>query len=183
MTELSEHATAAEHDLRAAEEVAAQTAAASGERATLNAILDYLRAGVVSQVAGLSDEDARRRLVPSLTTPAGMLRHLTAVERNWFRVCLRGETRETVGVPSSPRDESWEVPDSATVASLIAEYQRACAESREIAAGFALDDTAINYRLGRVSLRWILVHMIEETARHAGHVDILREQLDGTTAG
>ena len=73
----------------------------------------------------------------------------------------------------------WELADDETVASLVAEYRRACEESRQTAARFALDDTVPQRRLGRVSLRWIYVHMIEETARHVGHADILREQTDG----
>ena len=68
-----------------------------------------------------------------------------------------------------------------TVERLLADYQEACAWSRATAAGHALDDVAPHFRMGEVSLRWIYVYMIEETARHAGHADILREQLDGTT--
>jgi hypothetical protein len=64
---------------------------------------------------------------------------------------------------------------------LLAEYEEACAWSRATAAGHALDDVAPHFRMGEVSLRWIYVHMIEETARHAGHADILREQLHGIT--
>jgi hypothetical protein len=65
--------------------------------------------------------------------------------------------------------------------SLVTRYEAACAESRRVAAGLALDDTVPHPRLGRVSLRWVYVHMIEETARHTGHADILREQTDGAT--
>ncbi|MBB4930908.1 putative damage-inducible protein DinB [Lipingzhangella halophila] len=167
----------AEDDLNTAIQAAAQ-ATTGDERETLTAVLDYMRASVVAKVAGLNEEEARRRLVPSLTTPAGMLRHLTVVERNWFQVVLLGESAAKLGLVSSGGDESWEVPDEATVASLIEEYKRACAESRAAAAGLALDHTVAQHELGQVSLRWILVHMVEETARHAGHVDILREQIN-----
>ena len=73
------------------------------------------------------------------------------------------------------------IPEIDTAASLVGEYPRACEESRQTAARFALDDTVPQRRLGRVSLRWIYVHMIEETARHVGHADILREQTEGAT--
>ena len=69
----------------------------------------------------------------------------------------------------------------ATADRLIAAYAGACEASREVAAGFGLDDTAPHPRLGHVSLRWVYVHLIEETARHAGHADILRELTDGAT--
>jgi hypothetical protein len=77
--------------------------------------------------------------------------------------------------------DGWSVAPNATIEGLLAEYDLACQASREAAAGFALEDTVPHSRLGRVSLRWIYVHMIEETARHAGHADILREQIDGAT--
>jgi hypothetical protein len=78
-------------------------------------------------------------------------------------------------------DDGWGVDSAETVDDLIADYERACAHSRLVAARFALEDTAPMPRVGRVSLRWIYIHMIEETARHAGHADILREQTDGAT--
>jgi hypothetical protein len=73
------------------------------------------------------------------------------------------------------------LPENATVAQLLADYAAECARSRDVCARFALDDEVPHPRLGRVSLRWIYVHMIEETARHAGHADILRELADGST--
>ena len=76
---------------------------------------------------------------------------------------------------------SWDVGPGETIADVIAEFDEACAESRRIAAAFALDHTVPHDQLGRVSLRWIYVHMIREHARHGGHADILREQIDGST--
>jgi hypothetical protein len=78
-------------------------------------------------------------------------------------------------------DAEFRLEPGDTVERLLTDYQEACAWSRATAAGHALDDVAPHVRMGEVSLRWIYVHMIEETARHAGHADILREQLDGTT--
>jgi hypothetical protein len=76
---------------------------------------------------------------------------------------------------------SWEVGQDETIADVIAEYEEACAQSRRIAAGLVLDHTVPHDQLGRVSLRWIYVHIIREHARHIGHADILREQIDGAT--
>ena len=75
---------------------------------------------------------------------------------------------------------SWDVAGQ-TIAGAIAEFGSACAASRQIAANFALDQTVPHDQLGEVSLRWIYVHIIRELARHAGHADIIREQIDGAT--
>ncbi|MEU8636484.1 DinB family protein [Amycolatopsis sp. NPDC048633] len=149
--------------------------AAGGEREVLETFLDLYRGIVVRKVSGLPAEAARRRLVPSPTTLAGLVRHLASVEREWFTGVLDG--RPVAGAA----DDGWTVDDGTDVEVLVADYERACAESRRVAARFALDDTVPSPRLGRVSLRWIYVHLIEETARHAGHADILREQVDGAT--
>ncbi len=153
----------------------------AGEREVLEAFVDYYRRVIVGKLAGLSDDDLRRRLVPSRTTLIGLVKHAAAVERGWFHHRLAQVPRDRISANSRGDDASWEVAADETVADVIAEYERACAESRRIAARFALDDTVPHHRLGRVSLRWIYVHMIEEMARHAGHADILREQIDGAT--
>jgi uncharacterized damage-inducible protein DinB len=158
-----------------------ELAATGTEREVLEAFLDFYRGVIVRKVAGLSEDEARRRLVPSMTTLAGLLKHLTGVERGWFQRRLAQRSVEQVGPNSRGDDQSWVLSEDDTVASLAAEYEAACAESRRVAAQFALDDAVPHPRLDRVSLRWIYVHMIEETARHAGHADILREQTDGAT--
>ncbi|MEV6639249.1 DinB family protein [Amycolatopsis sp. NPDC051371] len=151
--------------------------AAGGEREVLETFLDLYRGIVVRKVSGLSTEQASRRLVPSPTTLLGLLQHLASVEREWFTGVLDGRPEAGVRVA----DDGWTVDAVTGVEDLVADYERACAESRRVAARFALDDTVPMPRLGRVSLRWIYVHLIEETARHAGHADILREQIDGAT--
>jgi uncharacterized damage-inducible protein DinB len=151
------------------------------EREVLEAFLDGHREVVKRKVLGLSEMDARRSLVPSLTTLAGLLNHLSAVERSWFQRTLAQRPAEEIEANSRGDNDSWAVRDEESIEDLIAEYDAACGESRRIAAGFDLDDAVPHRRLGRVSLRWIYVHMIEETARHAGHADILREQTDGAT--
>ena len=150
--------------------------ATAAERPMLEKWLDVMRDAVVAKIDGLSEEDIRRRLVPSLTTVGGVVKHLRWVEFGWFEQLLgarSGDNRR-----AHPRDWEFTVQPDDTGASLIAEYRAACARSREIAAGFSLDDVVPQYSMGEVSVRWIFVHLVEETARHAGHLDILREQLE-----
>ncbi len=150
-----------------------------GEREVLEAFLELYRDVLKRKLAGLSDEQIRRRHVPSQTTLGGLIKHLTAVEREWFQVILAGRSEEKLG--EAPSDNGWTLSTGETVGDLIAGYERACAVSRRAAAGFALEDSVPHPRMGRISLRWIYVHMIEESARHVGHADILREQTDGAT--
>lgn len=148
------------------------------ERDTIETMLDRNREALIATVRGLSDEDARRRLVPSLTTPISLIKHAAAAERIWFqRFWGTLDASECDGY--SERDEgTFAVADDETVDDVIAEFERASARSRTIASGFSLDDTKRNPREGTVSMRWTLLAMIEEFARHAGHGDILREQID-----
>lgn len=153
----------------------------AGERDVLEGFLDYHRQVISGKLRGLSEDDARRRLVPSLTTLIGLVKHAAAVERNWFQHYLAQRAREEITGNARGDAASWAINPDETVADVIAEYDTACTESRQIAANFALDDTVPHERLGRVSLRWIYVHIIREHARYAGHADILREQIDGAT--
>jgi len=155
--------------------------AVAAERETLEEFLEYHRSALSGKLRGLSEEDARRRLVPSLTTMIGLVSHAAAVERNWFQHYLGGKPREEITGNARGDDPSWDVAAGKTIADVIAEFESACAASRRIAAGFALDQTVPHDQLGQVSLRWIYVHIIREHARHIGHADILREQTDGAT--
>ncbi|MBO0839216.1 MAG: DinB family protein [Sciscionella sp.] len=151
----------------------------ASEREMLETFLDLYRDVIVNKATGVSDEDARRRLVPSMTTIGGIVKHLRWVEFGWFHQ-LFGEHS---GDNQRRHDRDWEFrfePDE-RLDQFIADYRQTCARSRRIAATHALDDTVPHHRMGQVSLRWIYVHLIEETARHAGHIDILREQIDGST--
>ena len=153
------------------------------ERTTLEAHLDANRETVLRKCRGLSWEDATRRLGPTPTSVAGILKHLVNVERWWFRHMLAGQD----GVPFDWTDESpdaeFELGPDDSLEGLLAAYVRACEESRGIAAGLALDDQCSRswHGRGRPSLRWVYVHMIEELARHNGQLDIYRELLDGQT--
>ena len=146
------------------------------ERTQVEEFLDTNRAELVETLEGLSEEQVRRRLVPSLTTLLGLVKHVTWAEQVWFHVGLAGHTREELGI-AQENDPSWEVTDEDTIASVVAEYRRVCAEAREIAATYSLDDLVRHNRRGPLTLRWLYLHMIEEIARHAGHADILREQI------
>jgi uncharacterized damage-inducible protein DinB len=162
----------------------AEAAAVADERTTLEAFLDYYRAAMVAKVRGLSQEDASRRLVPSATTLAGLIKHLIRVEVSWFQHRLAQIPSEELPALRWIDDEldgDFKVASNETMESLIADYEAQCEQSRQTAARFQLDNVVPHPYIGKVSMRWIYVHMIEETARHAGHADILREQIDGTT--
>jgi len=140
----------------------------------LRATLDALRAGVLKKLAGLSDEDARRSTVDSGTNLAGLVQHLTFVESMWFEEIVAGGK-------AVRGDRSMRVDRSVSLRTLQAEYRAACAASNEIIATVG-DPEAPVTRNGRTrNLRWVLLAIIEETARHAGHADIIREQIDGKT--
>lgn len=159
-------------------------AGVADERTTLDAFLDYYRAAVVAKLQGLSEDDARRRLVASDTTLSGIVKHLARVEASWFQHRLGQtpveEVPELAEWARAPEAE-FQLSSDETTDVLMQRYERVCARSREIATEHELDDVVPHPALGSVTMRWIVVHMIEETARHAGHADILREQIDGQT--
>jgi uncharacterized damage-inducible protein DinB len=131
---------------------------------------------------GLSEKDAHRAVLPAspLMTMAGLVAHLRWVEHCWFEVVAlgRGEADNPQFDESLPEDAEMAV-DDVPLTTLLEDYRRQCARSDETVAGLALDDTSRHPRFPGFSLRWILFHMIEETARHAGHADAIRELLDG----
>ena len=157
--------------------------ATSPERELLEAHLEGNRAEVRRKVTGLDWEQATTRLGVSVTSAAGIVKHLTDVERWWFRHQLEGEE----GVPFAWNDDDpdleFELSDTDTLEALLDDYDRACDEARVAAARHGLDDQIarpVRWMDGqRPSLRWVYLHMIEETARHNGHLDIYRELLDG----
>jgi uncharacterized damage-inducible protein DinB len=158
---------------------AGQLDSTGSERQVLEAFLDFHRQVLVSKLDGISESEARHRRVPSKTTLAGLIKHMIGVERGWFQEVLGGRNPDDIGPNVGGGDESWDPAENETVSSLITEYDQTCEQSRQTAARFALDDAVPEPDMGQVSLRWIYVHMIEETARHVGHADILREQTDG----
>lgn len=150
------------------------------ERQMLAEWLDIQRQTVAIKVHGLDESQATRQLVGSpLTTCAGIVRHLRYVERWWFREILEGEelpAPEPDGVP----DAEFRVLPGMLLADLVADYAAECDHSRQVFGRWELDAMSKSPRR-TVSCRWVMVHMIEETARHNGQLDILRELLDGRT--
>ena len=129
---------------------------------------------LLEAVAGLSESDARRRLVASATTPIGLIKHAAAAERFWFQRLLLGLEESDCDGPASPGDARFAVTDEETLDDVITEFRAASQRSRDIVATRDLGDVTIHPRAGAVSVRWVLLHMIEEVGRHAGHADILR---------
>ncbi len=158
------------------------------ERTLLTQFLDYHRDTLLWKVEGLTDEQLARTTAASSMTLAGLLNHLALVEDQWFRVVMLGEERAAPWRDvdwGADRDWVWHTATNLPAAELIARYERACAASRDAVASIpsldALSEPHPRDPRNRFSLRWILLHMIEETARHNGHADLLRESIDGAT--
>lgn len=154
------------------------------ERTMLEGMLEWYRTGVVQKVAGLDPALAGISPVGSSTTIAGFVKHLALVEDSWFsdRFDGQGELDWYAGVDWATLGD-WEM-DSARdepLADSIALYEAACQRSRDVAAGRDLDDLAAAPGRRPFTLRFAYLHLIEETARHLGHLDLLRELLDGST--
>ncbi len=145
----------------------------TAELEQLVATLESFRAGALKKLAGLSEDDARRSTVGSGTNVAGLIQHLTFVELHWFgEVVAGGKTRGK---------RSMQVDPSVSLKTLRADYRAACDESNAIIARIADPDSPV-VRNGKThDLRWAILSVIGETARHAGHADIIREQIDGST--
>lgn len=152
------------------------------ERELLENHLEHNRLVVRHKVEGLSTELASKALGNSPTSAAGIVKHLTEVEGWWFRRFLNGEEWVGSSTKENP-DAEFDILPGESVDTLLDGYDRACEKSREICKKFQLDDRAKRQRRDGSSptLRWIYLHMIEEIARHNGHLDIYRELLDGTT--
>ncbi|MEU6676124.1 DinB family protein [Streptomyces sp. NPDC046925] len=143
------------------------------EKATLLGFLDYLRNAIAEKVAGAPEPQVRTGGVPSGTSLLGLLKHVTYVERFYFLGEDAGDWRATLR--PSAQD---------TVDSVLAGYQDAVERANQVIEAcpdLALPAPRAPRRGQAPSMRWVLVHMIEETGRHAGHADILREQIDGST--
>ena len=154
------------------------------ERAMLETFLDYHRDTLLVKCSGLDGKQLVERSVsPSGLSLLGILRHLTEVERYWFRQGWQGDLDDVYCTDEYP-DGDFDLTDPERADDDLAAYRSEVAAAREEAARHDLDDTVEKRRAGRptaVSLRWILIHMIEEYARHNGHADLLRERIDGAT--
>ncbi|MGY0236160.1 DinB family protein [Longispora urticae] len=145
-----------------------------GALPVLAAFLTAAREAVIAKATGVTEDQGRTPGVDSGTSLYGLIRHLTAAETYWFEVILLGVDH--------PVDLGMDVPATATGPDLIAGYRAAAARSdANIAASGDPLALSTGTRQPPRTLQWIVAHMIQETARHAGHADILREQIDDTT--
>jgi len=151
------------------------------DSAMLPAWLDYQRATLLWKCE-LLDGDAlvRRSVPPSPISLLGIVRHMTLVEWGWFERRFAGSDVPPPISMEHDHDVDWNDLDPARAMEDIERFQRQCDISREIVAVTqSMDQLAAKSRFGDMSLRWIMVHMIEEYARHNGHADLLRERIDG----
>ena len=155
---------------------------AAGERALLLSFLDWYRAVFIRKCEGLSDAQARLQACPpSNLTLVGLARHMAEVERNWFRRVLAGVEVEPLYSTEDWWDADFEDIETATVADALAALSAEIDHGRQLVEATGSLDQLAAHPQRRPSLRWILVHMIEEYARHCGHADLIRQAIDGAT--
>jgi hypothetical protein len=145
-------------------------------RVQFEVFLDEHRSALNACLDGLTEEQARRSLVPSQTTLLGLVKHATFVEKVWFDEAVTCRSRAEIGIPATP-DESFILDDDDTVATVQAAHRDACDASRRATSSLGLDDVVRGNRRGPLPLRWVYLHMLRELAQHCGHADILREQI------
>jgi hypothetical protein len=137
-------------------------------------LIDEYRASLHDCLDGLSEEEARMSLVPSKTTLLGLVKHVTFVEGVWFDQAVTGRTYQAIGIATTP-ERSFTLRKSDTISSVQAEYRRRCERSRRTMAALAPDDVVEGR--GTRSVWALHLQVLRELAQHAGHADILREQI------
>ena len=142
----------------------------------METFLDEHRAALHGCLDGLTEEQARRRLVPSDTTLLGLVKHVTFAERVWFGEAVTGRPRQEMGLPPTAA-EAFILTGEDTIESVRSAHSQACEASRRATAGLGLDDVLRGHYLGPLPLRWVYLHTLREFAQHCGHADILREQI------
>jgi hypothetical protein len=145
-------------------------------RAQFEVFLDEHRGALNGCLDGLTEQQARRSLVPSRTTLLGLVKHATFVEKVWFDEAVTCRSRADIGIPATP-DESFILDDDDTIATVQRAHREACESSRRATSSLGLDDIIHGNRRGPLPLRWVYLHTLRELAQHCGHADILREQL------
>ena len=152
------------------------------EKELLEATLDYHRATLLQKTSGLSEHDLRREMTASGTNLLGLVKHLAYVERWWFQWIHAGDDVAFPWTDDDP-DADFRADADETAEQVFALYRAENERARTIASTAELDAVARRAHRGeaRPSLRWVLLHMIQETARHNGHADIVRELIDGAT--
>jgi hypothetical protein len=154
----------------------AEDAIGRSARVQFETFLDEHRSMLAGCLDGVTEDQARRRLVSSGTTLLGLVKHATFVERVWFDEAVTCRSRSEIGIPAGP-DESFVLGDDDTVNGVRQAFAAACDDSRRAVAGLDLDDLVLGNRRGPLPLRWVYLHVLREHAQHCGHADILREQL------
>jgi hypothetical protein len=157
------------------------TASPEGERAGLIEFLDYQREALIAKVDGLTDAQARLTPTASALSLLSILKHSAVWERRWFQVIVAGRRfpGEWPEVRPTDPDATFRLDDVDTIASVVADYRTQIAAAQEILRTTDLDAPCAFPELAERNLRWVALHLIEETARHAGHADIIRETIDG----
>lgn len=154
----------------------------AGERAMLWHWLDYHRQTLLHKCAGLTGEQlAWRSVAPSTLSLLGLVRHMTEVERAWFRIRATGADLGYLYCTDDNMDGDFDDVDAADAAIDFAVHRTELDLCDKAVADLALDHTFTHPRHGELTLRWVYMHVIEEYARHNGHADLLRERIDGTT--
>jgi uncharacterized damage-inducible protein DinB len=148
-----------------------------GEKESLHVSLDRHRDAILWKLQGLDEEQAGRPMTPSGTSLLGIVKHLAAVEYGWF---CQTFGREVEPLWFDPEDD-FQIGAEESIAWIVAFHDRARAAADKAITELDLEDLGTSWAGERVTLRWVLIHMLEDTARHAGHADILRELIDGAT--
>jgi uncharacterized damage-inducible protein DinB len=151
-----------------------------GEKDSLHISLERHRDAILWKLEGLGDADLRRPMTGSGTNLLGLVKHLAAVEYGWFCRTF-GQPAEPMPFDENEPDADLRVTSDETTEDILAFYARARAAADDVIRELDLDTTGTAWFGDAVSLRWVLIHMVEETARHAGHADIVRELIDGMT--
>jgi uncharacterized damage-inducible protein DinB len=151
-----------------------------GEKESLQAALQRHRDVVVWKIDGLDDDQLRRAVVPSGTTLLGLVKHLAAVEYGWFCETFGRET-EPLPFDDDDNEADLRIEPGEKTEDVVAFYLRACAAADDVINELDVEHLGTSWQGDPVSMRWVLIHMVEEVARHAGQMDILRELIDGST--
>ncbi|HEY4607864.1 MAG TPA: DinB family protein [Ilumatobacteraceae bacterium] len=165
--------------------MSASEGSSATERATLCEFLDYQREALIGKLRGLTAEQARVSPTASALSLLSLVKHSAIWERRWFQIIVAGRSfpREWPDVPDVASDEpnpTFRLTQEDTIETVVDDYRAQIAASNEILGSFDLDGRCVRSDKADETVRWVALHMIEETARHAGHADIIRETIDGT---
>jgi Protein of unknown function (DUF664) len=152
------------------------------ERAALFEFLGYKREALIDSLQGLTEVQARTTPTASALSLLSIVKHSAIRERRWFQVIVAGRSfpGEWPEVQSGEADSTFLLSDADTIVTVIADYREQIAASNEILSTLDLDTPCVWPPMAEQNLRWVALHLIEETAQHAGHADIIRETIDGT---